>query len=429
MLDRDLDKVHGVRVGAHAVNVDLVARHVLAHLLEDRDHIHSRAARQPHQQQLHRPETLILPAVRHAHILDQRMARPARHIEAHTARVDRVRRHLFRRHRPLLTTRRAHRRVIRRRGDTPRPHVHSIRRTLNRRAYSTRPPAELRAPRLAPAACRSRPRTRGTIHPRRPISCGNERSLPMKDGVVLLDDNAIEVLSYWDLRAGAWQTVGFVAGSLDGVSRPIIQIGDARHVLRRQSPDLTENDTLFRHAFMRHLTSGGLPIPPLLPRPDGHTYAVVEDGIYELQGWRDGGHYVTGDAEEDDELESAARTLGRLHQASADFEWQPHIWSAERSAAALVQAYCTLIRERSGAAGLPESVAAGLARVADTCDERLDTAIEALEAGTRPPELHIHGDYQPHNLGFSGGEVSAIYDFDAARWERRLDELAYALLY
>ena len=252
----------------------------------------------------------------------------------------------------------------------------------------------------------------------------------MKDGVVLLDDNAIEVLSYWDLRVGAWQTVGFVAGSLDGVSRPIIAIGDARYVLRHQAPDLTENDTLFRHAFMRHLaTAAELPIPPLLPRPDGHTYAVVEDGIYELQGWRDGSHYVSDDPEEDDEMESAARALGRLHQASADFEWQPHIWSAERSAASLAQAYCTLIRERSGASGLPETVAAGLARVADTCDERLDAAVEALETGTRPPELHIHGDYQPHNLAFSGGEISAIYDFDAARWERRVDELAYALLY
>ena len=47
----------------------------------------------------------------------------------------------------------------------------------------------------------------------------------------------------------------------------------------------------------------------------------------------------------------------------------------------------------------------------------------------RPPELHIHGDYQPHNLVFSSAEVSAIYDYDAAHFARRIDEVAYTLLY
>ena len=45
------------------------------------------------------------------------------------------------------------------------------------------------------------------------------------------------------------------------------------------------------------------------------------------------------------------------------------------------------------------------------------------------PQLHIHGDYQPHHLAFAEPDVSAIYDFDAARYELRLIELAYSLLY
>src|SRR5215813_4132953 len=59
--------------------------------------------------------------------------------------------------------------------------------------------------------------------------------------VVMLEDNAIEVLSYWDLRLGAWQVIGFVTSALEAVSRPILRIGDGRYLLLRQPPDLSEN--------------------------------------------------------------------------------------------------------------------------------------------------------------------------------------------
>jgi Ser/Thr protein kinase RdoA (MazF antagonist) len=254
----------------------------------------------------------------------------------------------------------------------------------------------------------------------------------MTDEIVLLEDNAVEVLALWGLRPGDWQLVGFVKSELERQSRPIVEIGGEHYLLRRQPPDLTEDDTRFRHTLMRHLAAQGLPVPALLPRPEGYTYAMVVDGIYEMQGWRDGRRYVSGDPDDADMQEAAAATLGALHQASADFQWQPHRWPEERSAAALAQAYIALIRERAESATLPEGLAHGLARVAEGCAARLDAAMEALETPPGPPELHLHGDYQPHNLGFglgAGSGVAAIYDFDAARFGRRIDELAYALLY
>jgi Ser/Thr protein kinase RdoA (MazF antagonist) len=254
----------------------------------------------------------------------------------------------------------------------------------------------------------------------------------MQDEIVMLEGNDAAVLAYWGLRPGDAQTVGFVKSGLAGTTRPIVGIGGARYVLRRQPAELTEADALFRHSFMRHLGARGLPVPELLPRPDGFTYAVVEDGIYELQGWREGRRYITGDLAEAEMREAAASALGALHQASAEFRWQPHRWPDDRSALAVTQTYIALIRQRSEGAGLPASVARGLARVAEGCGVRLDAAIDALEAAPRPPELHIHGDYQPHNVAFAPDaalELAAIYDFDAARFERRIDELAYALLY
>lgn len=228
----------------------------------------------------------------------------------------------------------------------------------------------------------------------------------MADQVVMLQDNAIEVMSYWGLKLGDWRVIGFITSGLEQVSRPIMEIAELWHVLRRQPTDLTENDTLYRHAFMRHLTAQGLPVPPLLQRPDGHTYGVVEDGIYELQGWRDGQRLVTDGPAYQDRIEAAAATLGQLHQASADFQWQPHLWPEERSPAAIAQAYCTLIRERSEGEGLTAAIQAGLARIAEACAERLDASVEALEEQPRPPELHVHGDYQAHNVAFDASGVS-----------------------
>lgn len=251
----------------------------------------------------------------------------------------------------------------------------------------------------------------------------------MTDQVVMLEDNAIEVMSYWGLKPSDWRVIGFITSGLERVSRPIIEIGGQRYVLRRQPSDLTENDTLYRHTFMRHLAARGLPVPSLLQRPEGFSFAVVEDGIYELQGWLDGQRLVTGGPAYQDRIEAAAAMLGQLHQASADFRWEPHTWPVERSSAAIAQAYCGLIQEQAEGEALTPAIRAGLARVAEMCAERLDAAVEALEAQPRPPELHVHGDYHAHNLAFDASGVSALYDFDASHWQRRIDEVAYSLLY
>lgn len=251
----------------------------------------------------------------------------------------------------------------------------------------------------------------------------------MPDDVMMLDERAEETMSYWGLKPGDWRVAGVVRTGLEGISLPILQVAGGRYVLKRQPDELTENDIIFRHAFMRHLTVQGLPAPSLLPRTDGRTYAVLEYGIYELQGWCDGQPFVTDGPASDLRIEEAARTLALMHQASAEFQWQHHAWPEERSPAALAAAYIELIRDRAALPGLPAAIATGLERVAVACEQRLGPAIDALEETPRPPELHVHGDYQAHNLAFDSTGVCAIYDFSAARWERRIDELAYSLLY
>ena len=251
----------------------------------------------------------------------------------------------------------------------------------------------------------------------------------VKNDMSAAHDEALRVLAAWGLTPAEVQVVGTLRGMAGTIARPVVEIRGERYVVRRQPPDVTESDLRFRHAFMEHLANAGLPAPQLLPRPDGTTFALADEGIYDVQRWLDGVPLVTDDPAGEAELEAAARTLGELHQASATFEWQPHRWPEERSGDGLAQAYIALIDQAAEHSGLSDTLANGLTRIAETCEGRRAAATGALAVEPAPPQLHIHGDYQAHNLRFVPPAVSAIYDFDAARWDTRLLELAYSLLY
>jgi Ser/Thr protein kinase RdoA (MazF antagonist) len=234
-------------------------------------------------------------------------------------------------------------------------------------------------------------------------------------------------LAAWRLTDGAWRISGAIPGSRGEILRSVVEIGDGRYVLRRQPPDLTLADARFRHAFMAHLTALGLPAPLLLPAADGHTWALVGDGVYELQSYLDGHPFLSSGLASGARLEAAAVTLGQLHQASADFAWEPHAWPEERSAVNVAGSYANLIADAGENDAHSLATRQGLTRIAEGCAARIEQASSALSV-TDAPQLHIHGDYQPRHLAFAAPDVSAIYDFDAARWELRLIELAYSLL-
>lgn len=250
---------------------------------------------------------------------------------------------------------------------------------------------------------------------------------PGPDETAALLEETRDALSAWRLTPDQWRLVGALPGARGGLLRPVIENSAGRWTLRRQAPDLTQDDTRFRHAFMSHLAQAGLPVPALLPTPEGRTWAIAREGVYELQAYLPGEPFASNESAA--RVESAASLLGALHQASAEFTWTPYAWPEDRSAPELAQSYTALIRQAADNYWAQSSIGAGLSRVADACDDRIASATHALSFTPAPPELHIHGDFQPHNLAFSGSATSALYDFDAARWEQRVYELAYALLF
>lgn len=251
---------------------------------------------------------------------------------------------------------------------------------------------------------------------------------PGPDELDAVRDEATAAMGAWGAPAGAWQVVGVVRGSLGAELRPVVAFEDQRYVVRRQPPDLREDDAHFRHAFMRHLRGEGLPVPPLRARPGGGTYAVVAGEIYELQAWLGGAPYDPDGPDTTRQIAAAATTLGALHQASAVYAGEPSRWPEGRSPQAVASAYLDLIQRAAARDDITPAVAAATTRIAESAAERIAAASQALGVVPGPPELHIHGDYQPRNLAFGADDTTAIYDFDAVHWARRLDELAYALL-
>ncbi len=262
------------------------------------------------------------------------------------------------------------------------------------------------------------------------------------------------VLRYWGYRPEMWRIIGFtssggeslLAGALAADTHPIVEVMQTPVVVRRQSLSLAEHHTMARHAFMRYLAARGLPVPALLERPDGSTYAlvpvvpltdprhatgityVIENAIYEIQAYDAGRRFVTDGPEEDIHLHAAAQTLAALHSASLDYPGARRHWPREHMLPAVSQAYLERIAEAGHGAGVSRSIASGLRRLARESARWVAAAAARLDADPDLPWLYVHGDYQPHNLAFTTDRVCAIYDFEAMHWDRRVLNLAYALL-
>lgn len=275
------------------------------------------------------------------------------------------------------------------------------------------------------------------------------------------------VLRYWAYRPEMWQVVGFTIAAdvrpyaAVSIAHPIVEVAQARMVVRRQQMGLSENDVIIRHAFMAHLTESGLPVPSLVGRgpgagegAKGSTWAavpivpltdpqhgagvqyVIEHAIYEIQVYVPGRRFVSNGPAEEDDLVVAARALAALHQASFGYDGPggaTHHWPRERTMGALAQAYLARIGEAGRDDRLARPIASGLRRLVREGARWVTAAEQRLDAQSDLPWLLVHGDYQPHNLAFAPAtdatdRVVAIYDFDALHRDRRVVELAYALL-
>jgi len=201
-----------------------------------------------------------------------------------------------------------------------------------------------------------------------------------------------------------------------------------RYLLKRRATGRDDPfKVAFSHALVAHLMGRRFPVPALIGTRDEHNSLLQLGGhVYELF------EYVQGDRY-DASLEQtlfAGRTLAEYHLAVADFqtEWAPPIGSFHDSEMV-----------RNGLNAIPTTAAghdsvvgheAELLQLTRHLHERYDEAAERVNHGgfATWPSTIIHGDWHPGNMLFRGERVCAVLDFDAARYQPRMIDIAYGML-
>jgi homoserine kinase type II len=194
------------------------------------------------------------------------------------------------------------------------------------------------------------------------------------------------------------------------------------YFLKHYHPGLCHPDVICaQHALVAHLRRAGFPAPALMPTTGGDTLLICEGAFCEIQGYIGGAFY---DHDRPDHLREAAATLGQYHAKVAGFASEALHDLGTLYSPAILHANLTNLVEAWGLDRDPEMVQ--IARQLEAHAVELDACFTAHGA---LPHLVIHGDYYADNLIFADALIVGVVDYDKARRQPRVVELAEALIY
>jgi Ser/Thr protein kinase RdoA (MazF antagonist) len=237
------------------------------------------------------------------------------------------------------------------------------------------------------------------------------------------------VIGAYDLR---------IVGSISrpaGASRSqnlIVETSAGKKLLKRYKSVVNVDMARHEHSILRHLAAVDFPAPRLTANHAGETLVTHDDGHYALYDFLEGyfqyHHYVFAPAQTRSFVAMAGTALGALHDTLRDVtpggrnlngfqsrdgqRWHELDWYTEK---------LDLCRRELTAREAPDFAAHA---------DRIETALRDVDSRLRSahlPRLIIHGDYGPYNLLFKPGAPVVILDFEIARLDWRLADLAKAL--
>lgn len=224
----------------------------------------------------------------------------------------------------------------------------------------------------------------------------------------------------------AWTNLGqFTVLSPDELQW-LVEVDEQRYILRERAEGLIEDDSSHRYAFRRYLASAGIPIPPLWLTPEGEPNVAIGETVFELEREAEGERFSTSNARSLAWVSAAGEMLARIHQASRLYPGPQHRWPSEAHIGAVVQGYLNLAHDKAETVEIA-AISAALSHCCDQWEAALPSAMTSIGAVHNLPEFHIHGDYHALNLRFGQRGVTAVLNWNASRWEKRIIELAYAL--
>jgi homoserine kinase type II len=226
------------------------------------------------------------------------------------------------------------------------------------------------------------------------------------------------VLSYYDLGEPL-NTEPAERGYVNATWK--IDTSSGRYFLKRYHPSLCDAPTIrTQHTLVEHLRRSGFPAPTVLPTVTADTLLVLHDEYYEMQEYIEGDFY---DHQRPAHLGQAAQVLGRYHTLTASFQTVA-LRQGELYGPVFLRKNLGRLIAAWGLAYNP-FFASIIRQMASQVDD-LETCFTAHGA---LPHLVIHGDYYADNLLFRDDRIVGVVDYDKARWQPRVVELAEALVY
>ena len=204
----------------------------------------------------------------------------------------------------------------------------------------------------------------------------------------------------------------------------VVQADGRPYVLRRYRQSSwgagrrvrTTQSIQYEHDVLEHAAGRGIPCVPALRNRGGDTISHQDGGLYALFEFRDGQTYVK-DASAGVE---AARLLAKFHRAMADFgpRQRPHRgyrprlgdWFGECESLGQAGEILEWATTLQGQTDTQRYIGEHAAVMQDAL-RILHEEVPGWLYADRQPVVN-HGDYYYANLGWSGGQIVTVYDFD-----------------
>jgi len=201
-----------------------------------------------------------------------------------------------------------------------------------------------------------------------------------------------------------------------------VETDRGRYFLKRRHPHLHRPDLIrAQHDLMEWLRRAGFPTPTIVPTVSGETFLVLDGEFYEIHEYIEGEPY---DHDRPAHLEEAAVTLGRYHTYAQGFAPQALRNLGALYSPAILSSTLTGLSEAWELDRDPD-----LAQIAGQLEAHALDLAACLAGHGALSHLVIHGDYYGGNLLFDGDRIIGVVDYDKARWQPRVVELAEALIY
>lgn len=263
-------------------------------------------------------------------------------------------------------------------------------------------------------------------------------STPLPDtphlGPVLDEDNNREVFGSHEL---AIVLSRYELGSIDQIQiMPIgsrkapkvrVQTRSASYLLKRRAGGRDDPYRVaFAHHLMLHLGERGFPVPRLIgTRDDNNSLVQFTGRTYELFEYIEGTRYDRSPAA----AKEAGRVLALQHDLIADFKSSYSAPTGSYHGSTVIDEKITVVPAMVDAVS-PDTDNEALSKTCDFLSQAYQEATQRVErAGYASwPNVILHGDWHPGNLLYEAGRINAVLDFDSARVEPRLSDLANAAL-